>query len=74
MSHYKHMRRFNLMVPKTVFGVDTDILRPIESWPDKDAYKTAAKKLANHFVENFKRYEDGVPAEVVKLGGPNLDF
>jgi len=74
MSNYKHMRRFNLMVPRSVFGVDPDILRPIESWPDKDQYKAAAKKLANHFVENFKRYEDGVPREVIEKGGPNLTF
>jgi len=74
MSDYKHMRRFNLMIPKTVSGVDTDILRPIESWSDKEAYKAAAKQLANKFVDNFKRYEDGVPREVITEGGPNLEF
>ena len=33
-----------------------------------------AKRLAEKFVTNFKRYEDGVPADVVKHGGPNMDF
>ena len=48
--------------------------RPISCWPDKDSYRTAAKDLAQKFVTNFERYESGVPAEVVKIGGPNMDF
>ena len=68
------MRRFNLKVPSTCFGVDTEILRPINCWPNKDDYKVAAKSLAEKFVKNFKRYESGVPPEVIKIGGPNLDF
>lgn len=74
MSKFNYMRRFNLMVPESVFGVDKDILRPINSWNDKEEYKIAAKKLAHHFVENFRQYEAGVPADVIKKGGPNLDF
>lgn len=74
MSKFNHMRRFNLMVPQSVFGVDSDILRPINSWSDKDSYKAAAKKLASHFVSNFARYEAGVPADVIKKGGPNMNF
>jgi phosphoenolpyruvate carboxykinase (ATP) len=74
MSNYNVMRRFNLKVPASCFGVDTEILRPINCWPDKESYKIEAKSLAGKFVDNFKRYEDGVPADVVKIGGPNLDF
>lgn len=74
MSNYNIMRRFNLMVPQTCFGVDTDILRPINCWPNKEDYKKAAKDLAQKFVTNFKRYEDGVPAEVVKIGGPDMEY
>lgn len=46
MSKTNLMRRFQLLVPETVFGVDPEILRPIRCWPDQEAYKTAAKKLA----------------------------
>lgn len=74
MSHCNYMRRFNMQVPTECFGVDPEILRPIDCWPDRDAYKVAAKSLADKFVTNFKRYESGVPAEVIKLGGPNMDF
>jgi len=68
------MRRFNLKVPNECFGVDPDILRPIRAWPNKEDYKVAAKDLAMKFVNNFERYQDGVPEEVVRIGGPNLGF
>ena len=74
MSNYQVMRRFNLKVPNSCFGVDPEILRPINSWPDKESYKLAAKNLGIKFANNFKRYESGVPPEVIKVGGPNLDF
>ena len=74
MSHCNEMRRFNLKVPNECFGVDPDILRPINCWPTKEEYKKEAKMLADKFVENFRRYEAGVPDDVIRLGGPNLDF
>lgn len=46
MSKTNTMRRFGLQVPETVFGVDPDILRPINCWPDRASYKTTCKKLA----------------------------
>jgi len=36
MSDCNHMRRFDLQVPKTCFGVDPEILRPIDCWPDRE--------------------------------------
>lgn len=74
MSKFEVMRRFNLKVPLTCFGVDTDILRPINCWPNKEDYKVAAKNLAAKFVKNFERYEKGVPPEVIKIGGPNMEY
>jgi phosphoenolpyruvate carboxykinase (ATP) len=61
-------------VPETVFGVDPEILRPINSWANKDEYKKKAKQLAEQFAKNFARYEAGVPADVIKKGGPDLSF
>ena len=74
MSNYNVMRRFNLKVPAECFGVESEILRPINCWPDRESYKTAAKGLADKFVKNFERYEAGVPQDVIKIGGPNMDF
>ena len=39
-----------------------------------DSYKKAAKSLAEKFVRNFERYEAGVPEDVIRIGGPNMDF
>jgi phosphoenolpyruvate carboxykinase (ATP) len=62
---------FNLSVPKSVPGADSKVLLPINAWSDKDAYKKQATKLAEQFVKNFKKYEDGTPKEVVAKGGPS---
>jgi phosphoenolpyruvate carboxykinase (ATP) len=45
-------------------GVPSEILRPRESWADKSAYDTAAKKLATLFNKNFETYAPGASAEV----------
>lgn len=47
---------FNLNIPKTCPGVDNAILQPENTWQDKAAYQTSAKKLAQMFVNNFKKF------------------
>jgi len=45
-AEYVTMPGFNLRVPKSVQGIDSNILLPINTWSYKDGYKTQAKKLA----------------------------
>lgn len=60
---------FGLHVPKTVPGVPSELLMPINTWQDKEAYKQKAKELANHFRDNFRKF-NGIDPVIEKLGGP----
>ena len=60
---------FGLHVPKTMPGVPSELLMPINTWQDKEAYKQKAKELANHFRDNFRKF-NGIDPVIEKLGGP----
>ncbi|QOQ88109.1 phosphoenolpyruvate carboxykinase (ATP) [Campylobacter corcagiensis] len=55
---FENFDTFNLAIPKTLKGVETNLLNPINAWSDKERYKNLKANLAKRFVENFKRYED----------------
>lgn len=59
---------FGLNVPIKLEGVPTEILDPKDTWEDKDAYDEQAKKLADLFRENFKKFEDSVNEDVREAG------
>jgi phosphoenolpyruvate carboxykinase (ATP) len=45
-------------------GVPSEILWPRDVWADLSACEASAQKLAGLFIENFKKYENSVDAEV----------
>src|SRR3954447_6578205 len=53
---YDKDRLFNLDVPLTCPGVPADVLKPRNTWADKDAYDQQARKLARMFAENFNSF------------------
>jgi len=55
-SEFENLDIFNLQIPKTLDGVDTKVLNPRNTWQDTSKYDEAALKLANMYVENFKKY------------------
>ncbi|MBF0171274.1 MAG: phosphoenolpyruvate carboxykinase [Nitrospinae bacterium] len=61
---------FKVLVPQSVPGVPTEALTPKNTWADKAAYDSTAKKLAAMFVKNFAQYESLASAEI-KAANPN---
>jgi len=55
---------FGVAMPLTCPGVPAGILNPRSAWPDLAAYDKMANDVAGWFINNFKKYEDGVTAEV----------
>jgi len=62
---------FGFEVPKTCEGVPEKVLKPKETWEDPQAYEEKYIQLASLFIENFKRFQDGCPPEVLQAG-PNI--
>ena len=48
---------FNLRVPKSCPGIDSNILNPRNTWPDSVAYDGAARRVRDMFRSNFKKHD-----------------
>jgi phosphoenolpyruvate carboxykinase (ATP) len=59
---------FGFEVPTSCEGVPANVLDPSASWPSKENYMVKYKQLAARFIENFKKFEEGCPQEVIKAG------
>lgn len=59
---------FGLSIPKKVEGVPDDVLVPRNTWKDKAAYDQKAAKLAQMFVDNFKKFEGRASKEIINSG------
>ncbi|MDQ3257943.1 MAG: phosphoenolpyruvate carboxykinase (ATP), partial [Acidobacteriota bacterium] len=55
---------FGVGVPVSCPEVPVEVLSPRNTWKDPEAYDRKARELAERFNKNFKKYEDGVSAEV----------
>src|SRR5262249_24577580 len=62
---------FGVRIPTSVPGVPNEVLTPVKTWADKNAYQQTAAKLAKLFNETFKKYSDGASDEV-KKAAPRL--
>jgi len=69
-SEFETLPIFNLAIPKTLEGVDTEVLNPRNTWEDKEAYDKAARKLADMYIENFKKYLTDDPSFDFTSAGP----
>ncbi|KAL8117853.1 hypothetical protein AgCh_015666 [Apium graveolens] len=73
---YKKTEVFGLDIPTEVEGVPSEILDPVNTWPDKKAYKETLLKLAGLFKKNFEVFtnhkigKDNKLTEEILAAGP----
>lgn len=66
---YGTLDKFELLFPKEIPGVPSEILDPRACWTDKAAYDAQLDKLYELFKDNFVEYADRCP-HAVKRAGP----
>jgi phosphoenolpyruvate carboxykinase (ATP) len=59
---------FGFLVPKSCPEVPESVLYPATSWPNQTEYYRKYKALAARFIDNFKKFAEGTPQEVVESG------
>jgi phosphoenolpyruvate carboxykinase (ATP) len=59
---------FGVHVPVACPGVPPEVLKPRNTWHDKDAYDDKARELARRFIDNFKTFEDQLDPKVAAAG------
>jgi phosphoenolpyruvate carboxykinase (ATP) len=61
---------FRLEVPEHVPGVPDEILRPQDTWQDREGYEVQARKLASMFRDNFEANFKGQVSPEIAAAGP----
>lgn len=65
---------FGFQVPESCEGVPANVLNPSLTWADQAAFREKYLWLASQFIENFKKYAEGTPAEVLAAGPVVREF
>lgn len=69
----KSIPYFDLMVPTSLEGVDSQILDPRDTYSDAKVWDDKAKDLAGRFVDNFKKFTGNDAGKALVKAGPK-DF
>jgi phosphoenolpyruvate carboxykinase (ATP) len=59
---------FGFEVPNACPDVPESVLEPWSSWPTREEYDKRYKDLALRFIQNFKKFEEGTPVEIIEAG------
>jgi len=59
---------FKILVPDACPGIPAELLRPRDTWADRDAYDAKARELAALFRANFEQYAAACTPEVRAAG------
>ena len=63
---------FNFTVPTELPGVDPKILDPRDTYTDSAIWTDKATKLAEMFINNFKKFENNEAGKALVAAGPKL--
>ena len=64
---------FDFVVPTELPGVDPKILDPRDTYTDPAEWTKKADKLAEMFIQNFKKFEGHEAGKALVAAGPHLD-
>ncbi|MEA3227767.1 MAG: phosphoenolpyruvate carboxykinase (ATP) [Campylobacterota bacterium] len=67
-SEFDVTKTFRLNVPKTLGDINPDILNPRNAWEDKDLFDKTRDELAEMFVKNYAKYQDGERIDYAPFG------
>ena len=59
---------FGLSIPQSVPEVPSEVLDPIKTWEDKEAYKRSARELTALFQKNFDQFKGHISEEIEAVG------
>jgi phosphoenolpyruvate carboxykinase (ATP) len=65
-------KTFRLQVPKTLGDIDPNVLNPRNAWEDKEEFDQTRDKLAEMFIENFKKYQTADSEFDFSAAGPKI--
>ncbi|WP_346877813.1 MULTISPECIES: phosphoenolpyruvate carboxykinase (ATP) [unclassified Clostridium] len=64
-AEFEKDENFNVLIPKEVPNVPSEILKPKNTWEDKKEYDKKVYELVKQFRENFKKF-DSVSEDILK--------
>lgn len=67
---YELLPVFNLRIPKSVPGIDNNILNPRNIWKKPEEWDEAARSLAVKFIKNFENFADTEETRSLIPSGP----
>jgi len=59
---------FRLHVPKTLGNLNPEILNPRNAWEDKELFDKTRDKLAEMFIKNYTKYQEGAEIDYAPFG------
>ena len=67
-SKFKQDPVFGFEVPILCEGVPDEVLDPASAWPSQQEYRDKYEQLASRFIDNFRKFAQDCPPEVVAAG------